>query len=82
MMNPTVNINGTSADALYQQQRAVYKAAAALVHALNAASPHPRDYPNATPEEFAEVRNTWRKSVTWASVIRDNADEISHVVQE
>lgn len=41
---PIVNINGTSAESLVQQQRDIVHAAKALQRALAASSPHGRDY--------------------------------------
>jgi hypothetical protein len=44
MIVPTIHLNGTSADELLNQQRAVCDAACELLNILNAAAPNGRDY--------------------------------------
>jgi hypothetical protein len=44
MIYPQINLNGTSAEELIEQQLAVHKAAGDLLSALRQALPHGRDY--------------------------------------
>lgn len=52
--HPTVNLNGTSKDDLFQQFFRVHKAARGLLTTLQEATPHGRDYPNGGYETALE----------------------------
>ncbi len=56
MTLPTIHLNGTSASALDEQQRAVGTAAYALLSALQDAAPNARDYYPQGPDAFAAAR--------------------------
>jgi len=45
MINPTLNINGTSADDLIEPRIAAYDALQAAIKALQQVTPNGRDYP-------------------------------------
>lgn len=45
MINPTININGTSADDLIQPRMDAYDALRDVIKTLGKVAPHGRDYP-------------------------------------
>ncbi len=45
MINPTININGTSADDLIEPRKAAYDALKTAIRALQQVTPNGRDYP-------------------------------------
>lgn len=57
MTRPYINLNGTSREALKEQQMAVCKASAALLQAMNDASPHGRDYRSTA--DWQAAREAW-----------------------
>ena len=58
LVRPQVNLNGTSREALVDQQRDVLDALRKLYEAMAEASPHGRDY-QFRPEEYLAAREAW-----------------------
>jgi hypothetical protein len=54
---PTIHLNGTSKEALLEQQLAAIKALRAATDALSAAAPHGRDYYVQGPLAFTVARD-------------------------
>lgn len=70
---PTVNLNGTSKDALIEQQKAIMAASENLIAVLRQASPHGRDYQISKPGDFEKARVEWTEMMMAAVRINDYA---------
>ena len=69
---PQVNLNGTSREALVEQQLDVMHAIRALKAAMNEAAPNGRDY-QFRPAEFSPARDAWDERM---KLIHDMGNEI------
>jgi len=79
---PVVNMNGSSRDALVEQQLAVAQAARALADALAEASPHGRDYQTAQPGEYEGARKEHDARCQLVRDIMDDAQTIALHIQD
>lgn len=79
---PVVNMNGSSRDALVEQQRNVRNAARALADALAEASPHGRDYQTAQPGEYQGARKEHEARLLAVRDIMDDATAIAVHIQK
>lgn len=70
-LTPTINLNGTSGEALARQYSEVAAAAMRLVEALGRAAPHGRDWQTRPDVDFAQARDQWRELVTTAGIIEN-----------
>jgi hypothetical protein len=71
---PTVHLNGTSADELIRQQRAIRDACTNLIKALADATPHDRDYyVQAPPFSGNEAREQNASSLRWIEQLQEEA---------
>jgi hypothetical protein len=74
---PQVNLNGTSREALVEQQCDVMRALDKLYEAMQEAAPNGRDY-QLRPTEFNPAREAWHERM---KLIRDMHNEIeAHAV--
>lgn len=78
LQGPVPNINGTSKDELIRQQKAVVKAARALVEALREAAPNGRDYQTVEAERFDAARDQWTARMNAAERILKEAELLHH----
>lgn len=83
-ITPIVHLNGTSAQELIDQQRAVLDAADTMLKALHAATPHGRDFYNKPgPENWAELaRRAHAERIKAVHQIMEDALTIAMSVQE
>jgi hypothetical protein len=66
---PTVHLNGTSKEALIEQQTEIHNAAMILLKKLADATPHDRDYyVQKNPKAGAEARKAHSE---WMTIVRD-----------
>lgn len=77
---PKVNLNGTAARALTDQQRAIADAAYDLITALCEATPHGRDYQTSAPGEYAAARAEHAATIKAAQDIRTRAVDIAMAI--
>lgn len=61
MMKPTLHLNGTSANSLYEGYIEAWKAIHAAIDHLAAAAPHGRDYYPQGPDAYDEARKEHNK---------------------
>lgn len=73
-LSPRVNLNGTDAQALYDQQNSVVFAARVLLDALAKATPHGRDYQTVDPNFGVLARSTHLERIKQVEAIRDEAE--------
>lgn len=83
-ITPLVHLNGTSAQELVDQQRAILDAADPLLKALHAATPNARDYyTKPGPENWAELaRRAHAERIKAVHQIMEDALTIAMSVQE
>jgi hypothetical protein len=74
-IHPTVNINGTSRQALRSQAMAVREASHLLIQRLLDAMPHGRDYP--IPAEYAKARDDHYARLAAVSDIYNHFEQIA-----
>ena len=60
LVPPQINLNGTSREALVEQQADVVTALGALLKAMSDAFPNGRDY-QLRPAEYAPAREAWEE---------------------
>ena len=84
IVTPLVNLNGTSAQELIDQQSAIAEAADHLIKALSAAMPHGRDYHlKPGPENWTELaRREHAERIACARIILSDAHAIALSVME
>ena len=75
IIHPTVNINGTSAKKLLEQQMVVMRAAYQLIQELTASTPHGRDYLN--DDEYKIARNDHIRRISQVSDVYNDAESLS-----
>lgn len=73
---PTVNLNGSSAHELLEQQLHVLRAVDALWEVMRVAAPHGRDYQYA-PERWNDARNDFNDTVEALELIKVRARYIA-----
>jgi hypothetical protein len=73
---PTVNLNGSSAHELLEQQLHVLRAIDALWEVMRVAAPHGRDYQLA-PERYDSARNDFNDTVDALDLIRSRANALA-----
>jgi hypothetical protein len=83
-ITPLVNLNGTSPEALIEQQSAVVAAADQLIRALHHATPHGRDYHlKPGPENWTELaRREHQARIACVQQIIKDAHDIAASVME
>ena len=73
---PTVNMNGSSANELLDQQLRVLRAIDALWEAMRVAAPHGRDYQLA-PERYDSARSDFNDTVDALELIKSRANALA-----
>ena len=73
---PTVNLNGSSANELLDQQLRVLRAVDALWEVMRVAAPHGRDYQYA-PERWNDARNDFNDTAEALELIKVRARHIA-----
>lgn len=82
MIYPQININGTSALELSQQQLAVIATADALLKALRAAAPHGRDYQTCPAGTYEKARAQHDRIIQAVVEVSDAAEMLALDIQE
>jgi hypothetical protein len=73
---PTVNMNGSSAHELLDQQLRVLRAIDTLWEAMRVAAPHGRDYQLA-PERYDSARSDFNDTVDALELIKERAQALA-----
>lgn len=73
---PTVNMNGSSANELLQQQLHVLRAVDALWEVMRVAAPHGRDYQLA-PERYDSARSDFNDTADALDLIKSRANTLA-----
>ena len=73
---PTVNMNGSSANELLDQQLRVLRAVDALWEAMRVAAPHGRDYQLA-PERYDSARSDFNDTADALELIKSRANALA-----
>ncbi len=79
---PVVNLNGSSARDLVDQQRAIADAAYDLITVMCAATPHGRDYQVSANGEYEAARAEHAETIKSAQAIRTRAVDICLAIQK
>ena len=75
LVKPIVNLNGTSREALIDQQQDVVCAADVMIKAMANAMPHPRDYQLQGPGTYEAARNAYLARVDLLTKIRAEIEQ-------
>jgi hypothetical protein len=78
---PQINLNGTSRNALVEQQCKVIHALDALHAAMSEAAPNGRDY-QLRPAEFAPARDAWHERMNAVSAMHKEIEAHALAIQE
>ena len=78
---PTINLNGSSARDLLEEQVAVLRAVGTLRSALAQSCPNGRDYQHA-PETYPAARLEWEVAMQHLERIRDRAECIAEHIAD
>lgn len=83
MIKPSIHLNGTSAEELFQQLCDALGAVRHLLATLEAAAPNARDYYVQGPDAYAQALNEHRDRVQHVVVVRRALEELAeHVADE
>lgn len=74
--SPKVNINGTSADELLEQNKEALRALLEAFAAVQQCAPHGRDYQTVEPEQYRLARQQHNR---WLTQLDDMRKEIEQV---
>ena len=69
LIQPLVNLNGTTRRALCEQQHEVLRALDDVIEAMSKAMPHGRDY-QPDPPKFSEAREAWEQRLKLVTLLR------------
>ena len=76
---PQVNINGTSRDALIEQQVKVLRAFDKLREAMAEAMPHGRDY-QSQPLDYKRARDAWTERLETVFAMRKEIEQYAQTI--
>ena len=82
LVKPIVNLNGTSREALVEQQMDVVTAADALIKAMANAMPHPRDFQTTAPGTYEAARDAYAARLELVLRIRDEMEQHALDIQQ
>lgn len=82
MITPTVHLNGTSAEELGRQFRAVYSRVGIALIALRDATPNGRDYYVQSPDAFSKAMREHEARLAALVQLREDMLELYNSTQE
>lgn len=82
MIKPTIHLNGTSRDALYEQMVEVGSALVKALDALREAAPNARDYYPQGPDAFEQARREHESRVERVNAVQAEVEDLLNHIAE
>ena len=82
MILPTIHLNGTSPEALYEQQAAVAEKLRAAIRALDEAAPNARDYYTQGQGAFYQANNEHSRRILALQAVLQHTQEVMEYIAD